>query len=285
MTETAPASSVDSSRCLGEIDRRRNLTPEAFWHEYHVPGKPVLLEGAIAHWRSMEEWSLEFFREQCRDDVVPVGQCFGPKDYMPLGTYIDRMHEFEDSRGQGDAGRPPPYMEGWYYIDQRPDLGQYYDVLTHFGEDMFFSKRWPFQMSPEPHALLIGPKGAFTKLHYDLWASHSWNAQVVGRKEWILISPKYRDRVYLETRQGGGYVPGTDVETPDLTRYPKLGQVPYFKSVVNPGDIVYFPSLWMHQVTSLDDTISVTHNYLSSNIYWRVLGRYLVHRFLKKQGI
>jgi len=38
-------------------------------------------------------------------------------------------------------------------------------------------------------------------------------------------------------------------------------------------------------VTSLDDTISITHNYLSGNIYWRVMGRYLAHRFLKKQGI
>jgi len=272
------------TRCLGEIPRRRGLTPEQFWREHHVPRKPVILEGMMDDWPAMAEWSIDWFREHCAADKVPVGRCFGPKEYMPLGEYIDGMHGSPDERGKGD-GLPPLYMEGWYYLAQRPDLADYYRVPPHFGPDWFFTKRWPFDMEPEPHALLVGPKGAFTKLHYDLWASHSWNAQIVGRKEWVFIEPKYMDDVYIETRQNGGYVPGTDIENPDLSRYPKLADVPYYKTVVHPGEMIWFPSLWMHQVTSLDDTVSVTHNYLSGNIYMRVLGRYLSHRFLKKQGV
>jgi len=184
-------------------------------------------------------------------------------------------------------GEVPENAKAFYaaLCEQRPDLSAHYRVPEHFGPDWFTRKLWPFTMHPDPHGILIGPRGAFTKLHYDLWGSHSWNAQIVGRKEWVFIEPRYMDDVYIETRQNGGYVPGTDIEAPDLAQYPRLGKVPYYKVVVHPGEMVYFPSLWMHQVTSLDDTISVTHNYLSGNIYWRVLGRYLAHRYLKKQGI
>ena len=273
------------SRCLGEIDRRRDLTPEEFWHEYHVPRRPVVLQGLTDDWRAMAEWSLEMFRRELGDEPVPVGRCFGPKETMPLGRYIDRMHELADTRGEGDGGLPPLYMEGWYYLDQRPDLLGHYSVPPHFGEDWFESKRWPWTLNPKPYALLVGPKGAFTKLHYDLWATHSWNAQIVGRKRWIFVSPEHMDDVYIETRQSGGYIPGTDVDQPDLERFPRLAKVSYWETVVHPGEIVWFPSLWLHEVVSLDDTISITHNYMSGNIYFRVLGRYLARRFLKKVGV
>lgn len=123
------------SRCLGEIPRRRGLTPEQFWREHHAPQRPVVLQGWMDDWRAVREWSLEWFREHCGDDDVPVGPCFGPKEYMPLGRYIDQMHASPDTRGQGDGGVPPLYMEGWYYVNQRPDLAEHYRVPEHFGPD------------------------------------------------------------------------------------------------------------------------------------------------------
>ncbi|MEM7305496.1 MAG: cupin-like domain-containing protein [Planctomycetota bacterium] len=275
----------DPRRWLGEVDRRRGLTPEEFWNEYHLPRKPVVLEGLMDDWRAMEEWSIEFFRTACADDEVPVGRCFGPKEQRKLGSYIDSMHELADTRGEGPEGKPPLYMEGWYYLHQRPDLADYYSVPEHFGPDWFYSGSWPFKLDPKPWALLVGPKGAFTKLHHDLWATHSWNAQIVGRKRWIFVAPDHIDDIYLETRQSGGYVAGTDVERPDLERFPRLAHVPYTTAVVNPGEMIWFPSMWFHEVESLDDSVSITHNYVSGNIYFRVLGRYLAHRFLKKQSI
>ena len=284
-TPTPMKTEAPQDRCLGEIDRRRGLTPREFWHEYHLPQRPVILQGMMDDWIAMREWSHAWFREHCGDDQVPVGRCFGPKETMPLGAYIDQMHALANTRGENADGLPPLYMEGWYYAQNRPDLAELYQVPEHFGPDLFFTKWWPFEMKPVPHALLVGPKGAFTKLHHDLWASHSWNAQIVGRKEWVFVDPKHMDDVYLETRQNGGYVPGTDVHNPDLTRYPRLAKVPFYRSIVHPGELVWFPSLWLHQVESLDDTISITHNYLSANIFGRVLLRYLRNRFLHHQGI
>ncbi len=274
----APANQV---RCLGDIERLRRPSPAEFYEEFHRNPRPVILEGLIDDWPAMKEWSTDFFREHYGDAEVPVGRCFGEKRYMPLGEYVDRMHEL----GAGEEGKPPLYMEGWYYKETRPDLQRYYEVPEHFGTDWFYTKRFPFDVLPEPHGVLIGPKGAFTKLHYDLWGSHSWNAQIVGRKQWIFVAPEYRRHVYLETRQNGGYVAGTDVDAPDLERWPRLAKVKYVTGVVHPGEMIFIPSLWMHQVLSLDDTISITHNYLSGNVFFRVLGRYLTHRFLKKQGI
>ena len=64
-----------------------------------------------------------------------------------------------------------------------------------------------------------------------------------------------------------------------------MGDLRYLTATVHPGEMVWFPSMWMHQVTSLDDTISITHNYLASNNVMRFLGHLFATRFLGKEGI
>ena len=67
-----PTTIARKDRCLGELDRRRGLSPEAFWREYHEPRKPVVLQGLMDDWRALREWSIPWFREHCAGDRVPV---------------------------------------------------------------------------------------------------------------------------------------------------------------------------------------------------------------------
>ena len=276
-------------RCDGAVERREGLSAEAFRREYFEPAKPVIIGGLLDEWRASREWSLEWFREQYADAEVPVGLCFGNKRRMPLGEYIERMAELGE--GSGDAlvrdaeGTPPLYMEGWYYLESRPELAQDYSVPEHFADDWFRRRCFPFPIDPYPHGILIGPRGAFTKLHYDLWATHSWNAHIVGAKRWVFVPPRHRRDTYPEIRQNAGFYPGSGVGRPDLERYPRMAKVRFLVGEARAGDLVWFPSLWMHEVFSLEDSISITHNYMAPDIYFRVLGRYLAHRFLGMQGI
>jgi hypothetical protein len=58
----ARAAPVDISRC--DIDRRVNLSAEAFVREYLLPGKPVVLRGAAEHWPAMKRWTRRYMAEQ-----------------------------------------------------------------------------------------------------------------------------------------------------------------------------------------------------------------------------
>lgn len=41
----------------------------------------------------------------------------------------------------------------------------------------------------------LGPRGTFTPLHRDVYASYSWSANVVGRKLWWFFPPDQLERV------------------------------------------------------------------------------------------
>ena len=271
---TAYVPPVEDGRWLGEIDRRAGLTLEEFDREYQRPQRPVILQGLTGDWPALRTWSFASLRARLGQHEVTVGRCFGEKRKMRLAEYIDRMPEF----AAGAQGLPPLYMEGWYFGSAAPEIERDYRVLPHFSEDLYAKSWFPFRPTPLLHALLIGPRGAFTKLHFDLGASHSWNAQVIGRKRWLLISPDQMANCYMETRQSGGYFPGTDIEQPDLARYPRLAKVSYRTGVVHPGEIIWFPSLWLHEVVSLDDTVSITHNYLNRDILLRALKHHMLEK-------
>lgn len=277
---TVRAEPVHDERCLGEIDRRHGLTPEEFRREYQRPRRPVILSGLTDDWPALREWSFASLRARVGAIEVPIRRCFGEKRLMPLAEYVDRRHEL-----RGDGSKPPFYLEGWFYRDEAPELAADYSVPPHFAGDLH-EKRWhPFRPKPLPHALILGAKGAFAKLHFDLGATHSWNAQIVGRKRWVLVSPDQMENCYPETRQVGGYFPGTDVLAPDLARYPRLAKLRYTIGVVHPGELIWFPSMHLHEVLSLDDTISITHNYVHPDILLRSLRALFLARVLKREGI
>lgn len=48
-----------------------------------------------------------------------------------------------------------------------------------------------------------------------------------------------------------------DVEDPDLEKYPKFAKASCMEWVLNPGDVLYIPALWFHNVKSMDFAVSV----------------------------
>ena len=47
-----------------QIDRRAGLSRDQFEREYLRPLRPVILTDAISHWRALERWSPQFFKEE-----------------------------------------------------------------------------------------------------------------------------------------------------------------------------------------------------------------------------
>jgi hypothetical protein len=211
-------------------------------------------------WRARDKWDFDFFREKFGDIELTCGRCFDKSIQQPFARYIDYVEQCETAPAQGR----PVSMEAWYFRYSHPELMADYDVPDLFANDWWkkpLFKRW----DPMASTILMSPKGAFTKLHYDLLRLHTWHTLIRGSKRWLFVSPEHTRDVYLATRQSPGYFPGTDVDDPDLERYPKLGNVEYREAIVHAGDTIFFPRGWLHQVNTLEKSISLTHHYMSGN--------------------
>ena len=107
----------------------------------------------------------------------------------------------------------------------------------------------------------MGPKGTKSKLHYD--SDHNLFTQIFGRKLVTLISPEQSKKCYPVHRTWyDGYSP-IDVLDPDLAKYFLFSDVVMLQAILEPGDILYIPKGWWHDIRSLDPSISVIFWWIS----------------------
>ncbi|XP_033109154.1 uncharacterized protein LOC117110513 [Anneissia japonica] len=123
----------------------------------------------------------------------------------------------------------------------------------------------PFQemfrkvFKPETMQLWVGTMGNVTPLHFD--RNHGLLVQFIGCKELILFS--HTDTSFLypypshTSRSHTSKVNLRDLDT-CLERFPRLWHAQRYTCVLHPGEILYTPPFWWHDVTSLDGCVSVT---------------------------
>lgn len=103
----------------------------------------------------------------------------------------------------------------------------------------------------------VGPRGCVSPTHYDL--SHSFLTQIRGRKRMLFWSPDqlpllyfYPDTHLLRRRSR------VNMHAPQAGRFPLFARAAAREALLEPGDVVFFPSRWAHYTESLDFSISVT---------------------------
>jgi hypothetical protein len=103
----------------------------------------------------------------------------------------------------------------------------------------------------------FGPAGTVTSLHHDtLMLFHT---QVVGRKRWRFVSPLQTPLLY---NRDNVFSP-VDLERPDLQRYPLAAQARVIETVLEPGETIFLPLGWWHEVASLDVSLSFSYTNLT----------------------
>jgi ribosomal protein L16 Arg81 hydroxylase len=106
----------------------------------------------------------------------------------------------------------------------------------------------------------MGGQGTFTPLHHDL--TNNLLLQIVGRKRLLLVAPGATPRLYNDHHV---YSQIRDLLEPGiLSRYPKLEGIHVHQIMLNPGEALFIPLGWWHQVSSLDFSVTITH----TNFRW-----------------
>ncbi len=135
-----------------------------------------------------------------------------------------------------------------------------FEVPVYFQEDFFQllgSDRPPYRW------MVIGPKRSGSPFHVDPYRTSAWNGLISGRKRWALYPyERIPPGVDVEWDEDGNY----ESDSPEpvkwlLEVYPHLkpDQMP-LECIMEPGDLIFVPSGWWHQVLNLTDTVAVTQN-------------------------
>lgn len=97
--------------------------------------------------------------------------------------------------------------------------------------------------------------GSVTTLHRDL--TDVLNMQVIGRKKWTLYSPDQAERVYVLPPQQGYQQATVNVRSPDFERFPRYREARACEVTLGPGEIIFNPGGWFHEVAALDLALSL----------------------------
>lgn len=142
--------------------------------------------------------------------------------------------------------RPPSFYIGSTDVDVwLPGLRGENDLVL--GHSMF-----------EHHPPLVGiwiGNRTMAAAHYDM--SNNMACNMVGRRRFTLFPPDQVHNLYpgpLEPTPGGQVVSMVDPRAPDLDRYPRFAEAIAAALVaeLEPGDMLFYPALWWHQVEALD---------------------------------
>jgi len=98
----------------------------------------------------------------------------------------------------------------------------------------------------------IGPEGVVTPLHHDL--TNNLFVQVHGRKRFYLASALEVDALYNHHH----VYSSASLSQPDFASCPALERVRVFEVELGPGDVLFLPVGWWHEVLGLSASISLT---------------------------
>ncbi len=264
-----------SDAAYPQVDRRRNLSLREFRREYLYPQRPVVIEDAIEDWKNNAVWTWDGLKKLCGTALVRIYR-YDPKvEYRPNDVRHMQLGEFIDSLRGADSHSFPFYLrDEWSLFHEYPQLRAAQAVPPYFFD---WFKFVPPRLRLQYPRMFIGPRGAITPLHADIWGTHAWLSQLSGRKRWLLFSPDQKPLLY-------GYK--VRVESPDYERQPLFRQARPVEACISPGDTIWVPSRWSHWVRSEEPGLSVTYNYMGPGCFGSSLQGFfrqqVVHR-LRRQ--
>jgi len=96
------------------------------------------------------------------------------------------------------------------------------NLYSHLDKDLAPCLKW----------LVLGPKLAVNRFHEDVWNTAAWNVLLTGAKTWLLASPAWESEIRK------------------------------YVCIQKPGDVLFVPSGWRHEVLYDIDSIAITENYV-----------------------
>lgn len=249
-----------------KVERVQKLKTEDFVKNFLVTKTPVIITDAMDSW-SIEKFHPNSLIQEFGDELVQIyDNLFDLQNIDQLSSYL------KDNFNRSDDNLSSEYVR-WYTKLKDVDFfwsDEVFVALENYWAHPYFLPNSDFiipyypenkianinQTSYPYKGLFISGKGAKTRLHKDPFGSNAILCQFYGQKKIILYSPNQQNILMNK----GQFV---DIENPDYSKFPDFDKsVCTYEDILNPGEIILFPSGWFHDVTCLNDSISITWNFV-----------------------
>lgn len=231
---------------LDEIDADETAL---FQEKYLMNETPVILKGMGKDWPAIKRWSADFFRNTYGHVEVPVchyktkkQELYKNQRKMLLNVYLN----LAEGNYLSDEVNDPPYLGGWIYHTEFPELLDDIDMTLPCFPDNWLYKL-PSSISIPPTNLLIGYQQVSSPLHTDSFFVNSVLTMIVGEKKARLVSPSHTFAVSN----------GQDLFNPDIANNVLEQGAEIFEGTILAGDAIYIPPGWWHNVINCGFTIAV----------------------------
>jgi len=228
------------------VERRTDPTPDELFAGPWASGTPFVITDLVPRWPAFTRWSPDDFRTRFGDVEIEASthRDADPRydirfaqhaERMPMAEYVERV-----------LARPRSndiYLIANNRNLERGGLAPLFDEIVH-----------PPYLDPRrtvgSSALWFGPAGTITPLHHD--TSNILLAQIHGRKRVYLVDPcepellGRADGVYCELDLAGVRA--------------ELPEVRVLEVELAPGEALFLPLGWWHEIHALDVSISIALN-------------------------
>jgi len=237
-----------------QVEKRAGVSKDEFVARYVRGCRPVVLTDLARDWPAMQRWSPQDLKTRFGHLEVEIqAERNADPQYEQNKLKLSRTARLSDFVDRVLAGGPTNdyYMTANNEALRRPEFAP---LLADIGT---LPPYCDAEQLPRLSSFWFGPAGTVTPLHHDtLMLLHT---QIIGRKRWRFVSPLETPKLY---NHNGVFSP-IDVDQPDLARYPLFAQARVLEVIVEPGETVFLPLAWWHQVTSLDVSLSFSYSNLA----------------------
>jgi hypothetical protein len=227
------------------LDTHDRPDPASFYRHHYEANRPAKLTGLIDHWPALARWSLDHFASVAGDAVVEA--------------QVERERDPDYELAKDEHRRRVRFGEliDWLRKDE-PSNDIYLTAYNSGTNAAALAPLWD-DMAPiallDPHPrdgfFWLGPKGTLTPWHHDL--TNNLLVQVIGRKRVRLAPPwafaRMKNSRHCFSDWGNEPLPTGegDADTP-----------PVLETIIGPGEAIFLPVGWWHQVEALDLSASVS---------------------------
>jgi hypothetical protein len=229
------------------------VTRDQFAEKFFARQMPAIVTDATADWGMSGRWSPEYLSSLIGGKQVTVSvSASGKFGYDQSGketsaNFVDERMSFAEAARQVAAGDGSRQL----YIMQQSIPMQFPELMREIR-----IPQWVPNVLETSINLWFG-RGSVTPLHYD--ATNNFFAQQYGVKHWTIFSPADTPHVYphpIDSKMA--HLSSVDLDNPDLRNQPNFSLARPIRFTVHPGELLYLPAFWWHQVRSPEVATSVS---------------------------
>lgn len=228
-----------------------NINEKIFIEDYFHKNQAFYIKGGAKTFPALAKWSDSYLKSTLSQKEAKLA--FSPSKVFNFNKDLGKALEFSQVNMAEAIDKVSQATEsGHYYILKQSIQSDLPELL----EDVPLPT-WAESINNRYQAYLwFGQASNTAQLHFDM--PNNIFIQVRGRKKVRLCSPEQSALLYPVQGSMSSVSQILDIDNCDLEKFSTLKDAKFLEFVLEPGDLMFIPTGWWHQVNSLETAISVS---------------------------